>query len=294
MENLLILCLDLFITICAYLLIPAILCILRKELTLSQIKRIAIVNGICVWLIVMIIRISAGVDGTSYAVVLWSYVAYFLMKRFCQKKSDDIRPINKQAKPEVPNSVESVRCSLSYEGEKRTPGGSYRFDGKDFRTPANETALEQDIAPVVEEVEASFPDAISPMTREDLENAQDNNMTQEDEKTERESSVKWVPLFLTILLLVFSVICNISQGVRIAELEKEPDYFVSYPDDYYDNRDKAKFLDESIVFVIEGYGDYFYTYDEMMNVMEDKGEFTFWAYNKELAIALGYIAAYRH
>ena len=42
--------------------------------------------------------------------------------------------------------------SLSNESEKRTPGGSYRFDGKDFRTPANETALEQDIAPVADGV----------------------------------------------------------------------------------------------------------------------------------------------
>ena len=47
---------------------------------------------------------------------------------------------------------ENSKLSLSYEGANRTPGGSYRFDGKDFRTPANETALEQDIAPVAEGV----------------------------------------------------------------------------------------------------------------------------------------------
>lgn len=47
---------------------------------------------------------------------------------------------------------EDIRYSLSNEGEKHTLGGSYRFDGKDFRTPANETALEQDIAPVAEGV----------------------------------------------------------------------------------------------------------------------------------------------
>lgn len=35
--------------------------------------------------------------------------------------------------------------SLSYEGANRTPGGSYRFDGKDFRVKS-----EQDIAPVAE------------------------------------------------------------------------------------------------------------------------------------------------
>lgn len=271
-----ILCLNLFITVFAYLFVPTILCLLRKELTLSQIKRIAIVNGICVWLIFMIVRVNIGVDGTSYAVLLWGYVAYYLMKKFCLKKSDDIRPTNEQAKPEAPNSVEGARFSLSYEGEKRNLGGSYRFDGNDFQTPLNETALEQDIAPVTEQA--------------DLENVQDDNAPQEDEKTERKSEVKWI-LFCTVLLLVLSIIYNIMQYVKIEDLVRESK-FVSYPKDYYENCDKAKFLDENIVFVIEGYGDYYYTYDEMMRVVE--GEFSFWAYNKEQAIALGYIAAYRN
>lgn len=308
--------LNLFITICGYLLIPAILCILRKELTKSQIKRIAIVNGICVCVIFMIISIETTGKSTAGGALLWPYVSYSLMKKFCQKKSDDIRPVNEQAKPEAPNSVEDVRFSLSYEGEKRTLGGSYRFDGKDFRTPLNETALEQDIAP-----------------KANSENKQDDNVSQEKEETKRKSGVKWIPLLCTILLLVFSVICNISQGVRIAELEKEPDYFVSYPDDYYEICDKAEFLDENIVFVIEGYGNYFYTYDEMMRVVEGSNtksyggletsefwlalnpekrmellekfnedndfapvnrEFSYLAFNKEQAIALGYIAAYSH
>lgn len=249
-----------------------------------------------------------GTDGNSYAVLLWGYGAYHLMKKFCQKKSDDTQPTNEQTEPEAPDSVEGVRICLSYEGEKRNLGGSYRFDGKDFRTPLSEMALEQDIAPVTEQV--------------DFENVQDDNVTQEDEKTERKSEVKWI-LFCTVFLLVLSIIYNIIQYVKIDDLVRESK-FVSYPKDYYENYNKASFLDKNIVFVIEGYGDYYYTYDEMMREVESSnlknyggletsefwsalspekrmellgkynGEFSYWAFNKEQAIALGYKAAFRN
>lgn len=52
---------------------------------------------------------------------------------------------------------------------------------------------------------------------------------------------------------------------------------------------KIDFFDEHVVFVIEGYGNYYYTYDEMIELTDD-GEFTFWAYNEDLAISEGYLA----
>ena len=60
MERLFIFCLNLFVTTIAYLIVPTIFCFCRKKFTLSKIKLIVIVNGICVWLIFMIIRINAG------------------------------------------------------------------------------------------------------------------------------------------------------------------------------------------------------------------------------------------
>lgn len=54
----------------------------------------------------------------------------------------------------------------------------------------------------------------------------------------------------------------------------------------YWTKNKLKFFDEKIVFVIEGYGNYFYSYDCMVDNVE--GEYTFWAYNKEQAISRGY------
>lgn len=51
--------------------------------------------------------------------------------------------------------------------------------------------------------------------------------------------------------------------------------------------DKLDFYDENIVFVIEGYGDYYYTYDCMQEITDGE-EFSYWAYNKEAAIAKDY------
>ena len=50
---------------------------------------------------------------------------------------------------------------------------------------------------------------------------------------------------------------------------------------------KAKFLDENIVFVLEGYGNVYYTYD-CVTKLTDGEEYSYWAYNKEAAISQGY------
>ena len=55
------------------------------------------------------------------------------------------------------------------------------------------------------------------------------------------------------------------------------------------NSVKAEFLDENIVFVLDGYGDYYYTYEQMREVTQGK-EYTYWAYNIENAKYLGYRA----
>ena len=50
-------------------------------------------------------------------------------------------------------------------------------------------------------------------------------------------------------------------------------------------REKLKFIDDNIVFEIEGFGNYYYSYDCMMEKVNDN--FTYWAYNKEAAISTG-------
>lgn len=51
--------------------------------------------------------------------------------------------------------------------------------------------------------------------------------------------------------------------------------------------DKLDFFDENIVFVIEGYGNYFYNYDCVQKITDGE-EYSYWAYNKEAAISKGY------
>ena len=58
----------------------------------------------------------------------------------------------------------------------------------------------------------------------------------------------------------------------------------------YQSQDaKIDFFDEHVVFVLDGYGNYYYTYDQMQQVTQGKS-YSYWAYNKEAAISKGYIA----
>ena len=74
---------------------------------------------------------------------------------------------------------------------------------------------------------------------------------------------------------------------KMVELEEE---YSSNLAEQIINSVKADFLDENIVFVIDGYGDYYYTYDQMNTVTQGIDEYSYWAYNKEQAIVKGYRA----
>lgn len=50
-------------------------------------------------------------------------------------------------------------------------------------------------------------------------------------------------------------------------------------------REKLKFMNDNIVFKIDGFGNYYYSYDCMMEKVN--GNFTYWAYNKDAAISEG-------
>lgn len=52
-------------------------------------------------------------------------------------------------------------------------------------------------------------------------------------------------------------------------------------------RNKLNFFDNNVVFVIEGFGDYYYSYDCMMQKVGNN-QFRYWAYNREAAIDKGY------
>ncbi|WP_292473466.1 hypothetical protein [Methanosphaera sp.] len=52
-------------------------------------------------------------------------------------------------------------------------------------------------------------------------------------------------------------------------------------------RNKLNLIDNNIVFVIEGYGNYYYTYDCMLEKVGDRS-YSYWAYNKPTAQSKGY------
>jgi amino acid transporter len=132
-----------------------------------------------------------------------------------------------------------------------------------------------------------------------------SNQSQEFTKQIRRNK-NFVPIILLSLTLICSIFLNIYQHIQIdsikdecnllrKEVDKEPDYL--FPEDYEQlqnfkakNFEKLNFYDANIVFVIDGYGDYYYTYDQMEQVTQDLDEYSYFAYNKESAIYHGYKA----
>ena len=80
---------------------------------------------------------------------------------------------------------------------------------------------------------------------------------------------------------------NLNSKSELAESYKEDlDRLTGEHDvDYIEN--KLEFFDESVVYVIEGFGNYYYSYDCMMKKVGNN-EFTYWAYNPEAAQDAGY------
>ena len=117
---------------------------------------------------------------------------------------------------------------------------------------------------------------------------------------------------LTITSLIFNgalIVCVIVLGIMYVNKNQEiEDFYVdlelkdeamwSYKSDsedledllngktYYYVKNKLDLMDEAIVFEIEGYGNYYYTYDCMMKKV-GSSEYSYWAYNKEQAIGRG-------
>lgn len=96
LDTLISLMLELFITVIAYLFIPTIFCIVehnkRHSYNLKTIKKITIINGACIWFVLQIIRFYSGETEVSISgVLLWSFVAYWMMKKFLLEKDIELK-----------------------------------------------------------------------------------------------------------------------------------------------------------------------------------------------------------
>ncbi len=297
--------LNVLITATSYLAVPILLCTMDKKFSHSTIKKIVTINGAVVCLIFIIIKATAGTVRPSAAVFLWSSVGYFILKKGCLNTSDTHTPKSEETHEtnekqciapsdiNTPQSEEihdtNKKYSLSWDDEQ--PNSNGIFYSKDIYF--------QDKAEAWKPKEASIPKPIE---------------KQPPKRHNKKGGILATLLILSAALLFVSLNFNILQYNTIAELKEdkessEKETLTEYNDyidlkkDYMELKidytklendinimsDKVDFYDESIVFVIEGYGDYYFTYDEVIEVTDGE-EFSYWAYNKELAIDLGYTA----
>ena len=244
------------ITAVAYLLVPMVVCIIRKKLTHSQIKRLVVINGICVWLIFMIIRINAGEEGVSFAVILWSAIAYWLLKKRCLKEEiDEYEDI-----PGEPLQNDQPRYSLSLADEQvELKLGHVRlsdmyYDGSvDSPRPAAHTT----------EAAEEEPYSQAPLRKAIV-------------------GITVVVLFLISLALNVIQYMDKNSNNSPTEINRESISFEEWSDKKY-NEEKLQFYDQYIVFVEDDGTNLYHTYDCFKFVKE-----SFWAYNVDAAFENGY------
>ena len=112
---------------------------------------------------------------------------------------------------------------------------------------------------------------------------------------EKKDILKIVSICLNVVFIVAIIVIILSYNTKIDEKNKKInsiDTSCAYKSDascksnYLSEIDKAKFLDDNIVFVLEGYGNVYYTYDCVQKITN--GEYSYWAYNIEAAKSQGY------
>ena len=127
----------------------------------------------------------------------------------------------------------------------------------------------------------------------------DNKNNSIDNDNKKKSNYFFIVLFIislvcNILLVILTIYMNHEYKASENNLEQvsearrklESDMLYIKGDktkDYIKN--KLNFIDDNVVFQIEGFGNYYYTYDCMMDRVN--GEYSYWAYNKEAAIGKG-------
>ena len=287
---------NLILTALVYLLIPTILYLDAKgsgrQYGLSTIKKIVIINGACGWLFWRIIEIEmVGEVSSGVAVVLWSWIAYKILKK-CELKEEphkdeeqnnscddvdktDIDKDNVDTKYSLsredeepisfrpgdamsetafvpPQNEQNVKMSLSLEGEAPTKHGDFTISGDDVR-------LDKD-----QDEKAPFTETVNTET------------TPKAIDKGKKGKHKVIIAILSILLVI-SIVMNIRQrqiydvGLSFLEWRVERD------------EERLEFYDENIVLVNDDGTDRYHKYD-----CYKFGDYDFWAFNVEFAESHGY------
>ena len=296
-EILLTLLLDLAITVFFYLLVPVIFCLRKKSLAQKQIKTIVIINGIVVWLMFQILTLElTGESSSGVAVLLWSFVAYKLLRRYCLAK--DMREKASPAEPYVFDKNKTVEDSKSTEPEKiieislspkgETPKkyGNYNIYGADVRfNPENSPSVQEKkysgnkTTSTEEEIKAEAPTPKSTRYCSLCGGAIDDN-TKQCTKCGKQYfkgfTKTGIALIVVSALLLISIIINIVQASDIAWYK---DRIHQIRNEY---GDAAAFYDEYAVCVSD-INDYYHKYG--CSRFDDS---EFWIFNLEYAEYQGY------
>lgn len=270
---------NLVITIIGYCTLPFILRLKNGKYEYEKGHKIVIINCIVVWLIFTIIRIEQG-NTTSTGAAVFLY--YFVNRAILLKPKTTIQKNIEDENEE--------KFSLSLPNEEITYNkNSWNVYGKDLKV--QETIESDKIS----------EDATKNTEKKKLSKREKDQLLI-DHLLETEQKLKIGLIISIIIIIILGISCLlVISNSNTEELEKEISSLKSKvsklseenTDYFFENmnlKDKADFLDENIVFVIDGYGRYYYTYDQMEQVTQGIGEYSYWAYNKEAAISQGYKA----
>ena len=234
--------LDLIVTVFLYLIVPIILCLSERKMTLPQIKKIAILNGAMVWLIITIVRVEQGGDGKSAAGLVWAFIAYWLMKKKCLHKENKLKqnheychgcgnvlPIgsdfcgncgtkidaHNKTKLTQQNADNHVRICVSPLGETPKTYGNYSISGEDISIQKNaDTSAAQHI--------------ISQYQEEFISKTQRSQYNQH-----RKSDTAWIVIALAILTVV--AVALVMYRFMNNTVNDSTDYYVSENGTIYEN-----------------------------------------------------------
>ena len=251
---------NLIITIIGYCTLPFILRLKNGKYEYEKGHKIVIINCIVVWLIFTIIRIEQG-NTTSTGAAVFLY--YFVNRAILLKPKNDVT--NKRECSETKMSLSSKEEII----DEKNPNLIY---GEDVKVKKEQTIAKERIKEV-----------------------------EKEDTLVNDNKALYIIVFVLLAIIIGLSIYTVNAKIQVDDLESKISKLKSENSKLKDERDdyfidsitngvKADFLDENIVFVIDGYGRYYYTYDQMEQVTQGIGEYSYWAYNKEAAISKGYKA----
>lgn len=264
---------SLIITVVAYCTVPIILRLKNGKYEYEKGRKIVLTNCIIVCIFFVCLRLSQGAEQVvSPAVFLYYYINKAILLKPKEESKEEIKEENIETVEK--DEIDEVLYKLAQEDKKEMP----------------------------KEMEENIKKTIDKLEQKDIE--KENVKSNHDKKTIILYSVIGVlsVLLIGISIYAFTLPSNYESEIKelksqistknkkINTLENEKAGLNASMILYETYEEKADFLDDRIVFVIDGYGNYYYTYDQMNTVTQGIGEYTFWAYNKEQAISRGYRA----